>query len=109
MSEEKKSTKPPKFYTNFIEKYPEVGKAYEAMGDAVHQEGHLTDRERALIKLAISGSNGFYSAFKAHIRKGVDAGLTREEIEQVALLMLPTKGFPAMMAAMGMIDEQFSK
>ncbi len=91
-----------------MEKYPEIGKAYEDMGRAVHEQSTLSERERALIKLAISGSNGHFSAFKAHIRKAQDVGLSREEIEQVALLMLPTVGFPSMMAAMGTIEEQFN-
>jgi 4-carboxymuconolactone decarboxylase len=98
---------PPKFYKEFITKYPEVGKKYEELGDTIHHNGPLNDRERALIKLAISGSHLYHSAFKAHIRKAIAAGVTREEIEHVALLMLPTVGFPTMMAMMGMIDEQF--
>jgi len=107
--DQNKNTKPPKFYSHFMEKYPEVGRQYEALGEAIHDLGPLTERERALVKLAISGSNLFHSAFKAHIRKGIAAGLTRAEIEQVALLMLPTVGFPTMMAAMGLIEDQLEK
>ena len=99
-------TKPPKFYDDFMKKYPATGSAYEALGDAIHTAGPLNDRERALVKLAISGSNLLQSAFKAHIRKALAQGVTREEIEHVALLMLPTVGFPAMMAAMGIIADQ---
>lgn len=99
-------TKPPKFYDDFMKKYPAVGSAYEAVGNAIHTAGPLNDRERALVKLAISGSNLLQSAFKAHIRKALAQGVTREEIEHVALLMLPTVGFPAMMTAMGIIDDQ---
>ena len=102
-------SKPPKFYTDFLKKYPEVGKQYEKMGDAVHQQGPLNERERALVKLAISGSHLFQSAFKSHIRKAIAAGVTRDEIEHVALLMLPTIGFPTMMAMMGIIEDQYLK
>lgn len=108
MKEKKMSspTKPPKFYDDFIKKYPAVGAAYEALGDALHTAAPLNDRERALVKLAISGSNLLQSAFKAHIRKALAQGVTREEIEHVALLMLPTVGFPTMMTAMGIIEDQ---
>ena len=103
-----KSTAPPKFYTQFLQKYPKVGERYQALGEAVHSEGPLNDRDRALVKLAVSGSHLYHSAFKAHIRKAQAAGINREEIEHVALLMLPTVGFPTMMAMLGLIEEQFS-
>lgn len=103
----KPTTKPPKFYREFVKKYPVVGETYEALGDAVHHQGPLNDRERALVKLAISGSNLYQSAFKAHIRKAVAVGIRREEIEHLALLMLPTVGFPTMMVLMGIIEDQF--
>lgn len=103
------STRPPKFYEEFLAKYPAVGAKYEALGDAIHELGPLNDRERALVKLAISGSHLYQSAYKAHIRKALAAGVTREEIEHVALMMLPTVGFPTMMACMGMVEEQVTK
>jgi len=105
----KKLPKPPKFYLDFVKKFPEVAKLYEQMGDAVHGQGPLNERERAVVKLAISGSNLLQSAFKSHIRKAVAVGVNREEIEHVALLMLPTVGFPTMMTILGVIDEQFKK
>lgn len=99
--------KPPKFYSQFIKKYPLVGAKYEELGEAVHGQGPLNERERALVKMAISGSNLYQSAFKAHVRKALAAGITREEIEHLALLMLPTVGFPTMMVLMGIIEDQF--
>lgn len=101
--------KPPKFYEKFVEKYPQVARKYEELGDAVHSQGPLNDRDRALVKLAISGSHLYSSAFKAHIRKAVASGISREEIEHLVLLLLPTVGFPTMMAAMGIVEEQFSE
>jgi alkylhydroperoxidase/carboxymuconolactone decarboxylase family protein YurZ len=103
----RKPTAPPKFYTQFLQKYPEVGEKYQELGEAVHNQGPLNEKERALVKLAVSGSHLYHSAFKAHIRKALAVGLTREEIEHVALLMLPTVGFPTMMAMLGLIEEQF--
>jgi 4-carboxymuconolactone decarboxylase len=101
--------KPPKFYEQFVMKYPQVAGKYEELGDAVHGLGPLNDRDRALIKLAISGSHLYSSAFKAHIRKAVASGITRDEIEHLVLLFLPTVGFPSMMVAMGILDEQMAK
>lgn len=101
-----KETTPLRSYNRFKEKYPEIGNRYEALGESIHNQGPLSERERALVKLAISGSHLYHSAFKTHIRKALAAGLTRAEIEHVALLMLPTVGFPTMKAALGLIDQQ---
>lgn len=101
--------KPPKFYEQFVKKYPQVADKYEELGDAVHDQGPLSNRDRALIKLAISGSHLYSSAFKAHIRKAIASGVSREEIEHLVLLFLPTVGFPSMMAAMGIVEEQLTK
>lgn len=109
MAKKKGTSKPPKFYTDFLKKYPAVGAQYERLGDAVHNQGPLNVRERALVKLAISGSHLFHSALKSHIKKAVGAGVTRNEIEHVAILLLPTVGFPTMMAMLGIIEDQFAK
>ena len=101
-----KQPKPPKFYTQFLQRFPEVGSQYEKLGETIHRNGPLNERDRALVKLAVSGSNQLQSAFKSHIRKAIAAGVTREEIEHVALLMLPTVGFPTMMVMLGLIEEQ---
>jgi 4-carboxymuconolactone decarboxylase len=109
MAKNTNNSKPPKFYTDFLQKYPEVGEQYEKLGDVVHKHGPLNERERALVKVAISGSHLFHSAMKSHIKKAVVLGVSREEIEHVALLALPTMGFPTMMAMLSIIEDQFSK
>ncbi len=42
-------SKPPKFYLDFVEKYPVIAKAYDQLSDAVHEQGPLDDRTRALV------------------------------------------------------------
>jgi 4-carboxymuconolactone decarboxylase len=103
---EDKSPKPPRFYTHFMDKYPGIGRKYEELGREIHENGPLSEKERALVKMAVSGSHLFHSAFKSHIRKAMQVGVTREEMEHLALLMLPTVGFPTTMAMLGMIEDQ---
>jgi 4-carboxymuconolactone decarboxylase len=98
----------PKRYKQFLEKYPEIAKCYNELGDAVHQWGPLDDRSRALVKLAISGSTLQKSAFKSHIRKAIALGISRKEIEHVAFLTLPTMGFSTTMTLLSFIDEQMN-
>ncbi|MCK6692692.1 MAG: carboxymuconolactone decarboxylase family protein [Thermoanaerobaculia bacterium] len=97
----------PKRFTRFMEQHPEIGKAYSALGDAVHQAGPLDEKTRALVKVAISGGAMLEGAFHSHIRKAVQAGVTREELQHIAFLALPTIGFPSMMALLSWIDDIF--
>jgi AhpD family alkylhydroperoxidase len=95
----------PKRFQKFTEDYPNVAKAYEQLGDAVHQSGPLDEKTRALIKLAISTGARLEGAVHSHARKALKAGCTAEEMRQVALLSLPTIGLPSMMAALSWIDD----
>lgn len=95
----------PKRYRKFFETFPEVGAAYEAFGAAVATAGPLSERERALIKLAISVGGRLEGATKSHAHKALDAGLTPDELRHVAVLAAPTIGFPAMMVGLAAIDD----
>ncbi|MBZ0200642.1 MAG: carboxymuconolactone decarboxylase family protein [Ignavibacteriaceae bacterium] len=95
----------PKRYTKFTEDYPQVAKAYEELGEAVHSAGPLDEKTRALIKLAVSTGARLEGAVHSHVRKAIKAGATAEEMHQVALLSLPTIGLPSMMAALSWIDD----
>ena len=97
--------KTPKSFTRFMEKYPEIGKAYSDLGDAVHKAGPLDEKTRALVKVAISGGAMLEGAFHSHIRKAVKAGATKEELQHIAFLALPTIGFPSTMALLSWIDD----
>ncbi len=95
----------PKRFTRFMEKYPEIGKAYSDLGSAVHKSGPLDDKTRALIKVAISGGAMLEGAFHSHVRKAISAGASEDEIKHVAFLALPTIGFPSMMALLSWVDD----
>lgn len=95
----------PKRFQKFTEDFPQVAKAYEQLGDAVHAAGPINEKTRALIKLAISTGARLEGAVHSHARKAITAGCTAEEMRHVALLSLPTIGLPSMMAALSWIDD----
>ena len=95
----------PKRFERFLKDYPEIAVAYETLGDAIHKEGSLTEKERTLVKLAISAGAKMEGAVHAQVRKAIKAKLTKKEIRQVALLSIPTIGFPASMAVMSWMDD----
>ncbi len=95
----------PKHFTAFQKKYPGVAAAYDDFGAAVHAAGPLDSRTRALVKCAIALAAGLEGGTHAQVRKALEAGIAAEELRHVALLAMPTIGFPAAMAAMSWIDD----
>ena len=66
----------PKAYKRFMSNFPEVGQAYEALGQAVHGAGPLDEKTRALVKLAISIGARLEGGVHSHTRKALAAGAT---------------------------------
>jgi len=95
----------PKRYQRMHDDYPQFMQAYEAMGQAARQAGPLSDREVALVKLAISVTAGLEGGAHSHCRKALEAGCTAEELRHVALLTAPTIGFPTMMRAKSWVED----
>ncbi len=97
----------PKRYTRFMQEHPEVGRAYEAFGEAVGKAGPLDEKTRNLVKLGISVGAKMEGAAKSHAHKALQAGATQDEVRHVAILSAPTIGFPNMMAALGWVEAVF--
>ncbi len=95
----------PNRYLALMTRFPEVGKAYESLGDAVHAAGPLDERTRALVKIAVSTGARVDGAVHSHVRKARNVDVTYEEMVHVVLLSLPTIGFPAMMSALKAVDD----
>jgi alkylhydroperoxidase/carboxymuconolactone decarboxylase family protein YurZ len=87
------------------EGYPSVWTAYEALGTACAGAGPLDARTRRLIKLALAIGRGSEGAVHSHARRAVDDGVSNAEIEHVALLAIPTLGFPRAVAALTWIHD----
>jgi AhpD family alkylhydroperoxidase len=85
----------PKSYVQFQEKYTDIWQAYDQLGAAVHAAGPIDEKTRGLVKLALALGSGREGAVHAHVRKLVEMGVSTDEIRQVALLAVTTRGFPA--------------
>jgi len=95
----------PKRFERFLKEYPEIATAYENLGDAIHKEGSLNERERTLVKLALAAGARSEGATHSQVRKSLKLGLKKHEIRQIALLAIPTLGFPTAMAVMSWMDD----
>ncbi len=99
----------PKRYLQMHQDYPELMQSYEAMGEATRSAGPLSQRESALVKLAVSLSAGLEGAAHSHCRKALEAGCSPEDLRHVAILTAPTIGFPTMMRAKSWVEDVIAK
>ncbi|MGE9289920.1 MAG: carboxymuconolactone decarboxylase family protein [Puniceicoccales bacterium] len=96
---------PPNAYQDFKNRFPAVVEAYEKLGKACHWQGPLDPKARELVKLGIAIGAGLEGATHAHVRLGLKAGASPDEIRHAALLATTTLGFPTMMRSMSWIEE----
>lgn len=92
-----KLPKPPKTYSDFMRRFPKVGKAWDLTGEA-GREGPLSEKSARLVKLALSIGTLREGAVHSAVRKALAAGVTRAEIDQVIALAAGSIGFPATVA-----------
>jgi alkylhydroperoxidase/carboxymuconolactone decarboxylase family protein YurZ len=85
--------------------YPAIWAAYAALGKACSEAGPLEDRTRRLVKLALAVGALSEGAVHSHTRRGLAEGLSKEELKQVALLAIPTLGFPQGVKALTWIED----
>src|SRR5438270_4493220 len=97
--------KPPERFNAFVEKYPEVGDAYQALGKAVASAGPLDGKTRELIKLGVAIAAGQEGGTHSHARKALDAGATADELRHAAMQTLTTLGFPTMMRGLAWVED----
>lgn len=85
--------------------YPDVWKAYQALGQASSAAGPLSEREKRLVKLALAVGAGSEGAVHSHARRGKAEGLSADEMKHVAMLAIGTLGFPQAIAAKTWIED----
>jgi len=98
-------SKLPPQLTKLTEGHGDVWQAYQALGEACAESGPLDARTRRLVKLALAIGARSEGAVHSHARRGLEEGLSADELRHVAMLSIPTMGFPASMAAMSWIDD----
>lgn len=99
----------PGTYAAFVARFPELGGAHEAIARAAEAAGPLDARTLALIKIGICVGAGLESALRSHVRRAMEHGATRQDIEQAILQAMNTVGFPRTVAAWSWACEQFDR
>ena len=91
------------------QEHSQVWDAYNRLGEALGKAGPLDAKTERLVKLAIAVGAGLQGAVGAHTRRSLADGLTREELEHVALLGVTTVGWPSAVAAYSWIEDECAK
>jgi len=95
----------PDVYVGFRERFPDVAHTQDALARAVDAAGPLDEKTTRLVKLGIAVGSQADGAVRSNVRKALSAGATIDEVEQVILLGLTTRGFPATVAAWQWMNE----
>ncbi len=88
--------------------WPDLWAAYADLGDACAKAGPIEPTSLRLVKLALAIGAGSEGAVHSHTRWAVSEGLNPDAIRQVALLAIPTLGFPQAVAALSWIEDILS-
>jgi 4-carboxymuconolactone decarboxylase len=99
----------PATFKAFVQKFPELGRAHEAIARAAESAGPLDRKTCQLIKIGLSIGAGLESATRSHVRRAIEAGATEQEIEQAIILAFNTLGFPRMVMAWQWAQVQFER
>ena len=95
----------PDVYVRFRERYPEVARSLDALGQSAEAAGALDPRSQRLVKLGIAIGALAEGAVRSNVRKARAVGVSDDEIRQVAVLAISTAGFPTAIAALAWIEE----
>lgn len=91
---------------DLAERHPDIWRAYSDLGRATAHAGPLTDREKRLVKLALSIGAGSEGAVHSHTRRATAEGIEQAALLQVALLSIGPLGLPRAVAAKTWIEDQ---
>lgn len=85
--------------------FPEVWRAYAALGAACAGAGPVDGQALRLVKLALAIGAGSEGGVHSHCRRALTEGVPPEALKQVALLAIPTLGFPRAVAALTWVED----
>ncbi|HZF77933.1 MAG TPA: carboxymuconolactone decarboxylase family protein [Acetobacteraceae bacterium] len=85
--------------------YPDLYQAYAALGEACAKAGPVDGHALRLVKLALAIGARSEGGVHSHCRRALEEGIPKEALKQVALLAIPTLGFPQAVAALTWVED----
>lgn len=99
----------PRTFQRFAERFPGIAAGHEAIGKAGDKAGPLDRKMVELLKLAVCVGAGLESASKSHVRRALQHGATREEVEQTVVMAVNPVGLPRAVMAWQWATEQMDR
>jgi 4-carboxymuconolactone decarboxylase len=75
----------------------------------VWERPELSKRDRSIATLSVLAAAGRATELKGHVRRGLENGLTREEIGELLLHLAFYAGWPAAAGAVTVVKEAFDE
>ncbi len=85
--------------------YPAIWSAYAALGKACAEAGPIDSQTARLVKLSLAIGALSEGAVHSHTRRALEEGIAPEALKQVAMLAIPTLGFPQAVRALTWIED----
>ncbi|MFQ5688899.1 MAG: carboxymuconolactone decarboxylase family protein [Gemmatimonadota bacterium] len=96
---------PPPTFRAFVQRYPELGEAWESIARA-GKRGPLDERTGRLVKLGVAIGAMRQGSVHAGVRKALGMGIEPEALEQVVALAAGTIGLPSAVAAFTWVRDE---
>ena len=87
------------------DRYPDVWEQYSGLGKSCSEAGPIDDETKRLLKIALAAGSESEGAVHSHVRRALDEGVDPETLRHVAILSIPTLGFPKAMATLTWIED----
>lgn len=87
------------------EQYPDVWEQYSGLGKACSEAGPIDSETKRLVKLALAAASESEGGVHSHVRRALEEGIEPDTLRHVAILSIPTLGFPKAMATLTWIDD----
>jgi alkylhydroperoxidase/carboxymuconolactone decarboxylase family protein YurZ len=88
-----------------VKKYPKVWDAFAVLGETCAKAGQLDATTMRLVKLALAIGASSEGAVHSHVRRAIAEGIDPKLLEHVAILAIPTVGFPQAVRALTWIED----
>jgi alkylhydroperoxidase/carboxymuconolactone decarboxylase family protein YurZ len=98
----------PEIYQNFVERYPQLEKAWETLSEA-GREDSLDDKTLRLVKLGVAIGAMREGAIRTNVRKALSLGISLAEIKQIIALSAATLRMSATVAIFSWIQNELAK
>lgn len=95
----------PSMAGKIAEHYPEIWRSVQDLGKACADAGPIDGKTLRLIKLAFAMGALSEGAVHSHVRRGLQEGISADELRHVALLAMPTLGFPQGVRALSWVED----